>query len=152
MFPEICILQRLRASSEPSTYCFWPLLMPRSTSTFPCALKSHNTFKLWFIIVLAGVMAGVMPDVVTAQQRHKVFKCWYTDSSSSLVLIIITFRWTTSCCRMCVMRRLWLRWRTPLTWFTWRWLNQDLCISTTCMPHRITPAVRIYLFLLFHSS
>lgn len=30
-------------------------------------------------------MDGVMRDVVTVQQRHKVFRCWYKDFSSSLL-------------------------------------------------------------------
>lgn len=64
---------------------------------------------------------------------------------------IITFRWTISCYRTCAMRRLWLPWRTHLTWFIWRWQSQGRYISMTCMPLQTTPAVRIYFFVLSHS-
>lgn len=67
---------------------------------------------------------------------------------------LIACRWTTSCYRMCVMRRQWLPWRTPLIWFTWKWPNQDQYISMICMPLQTTPAVRIYHLVVFfpHSS
>lgn len=96
--------------------------------------------------------------VVTLQQRHKVFRCCCWDFHVLIYLLsysyswiflcpsetTIAFRWTTSCCRMCVMRRQWLHWRTPRTWFISRWPSLDRCISMTCMPLRTTQAVRIY--------
>lgn len=44
------------------------------------------------MIVLAGVMASVMRDVVTAEQRHEAFRCWYKDFSSSPLLTIIAIQ------------------------------------------------------------
>ena len=40
-------------------------------------------------------------------------------------------RWTTSSCRMCVTRRLWLRSRTPRTWCTSRWPSRGQCTPST---------------------
>lgn len=64
---------KFRASSY-SYYLTSPKAAQHTNLSLRCwnALKSHNTFELWFIIVLAGVMAAVMCDVVTVQPRHEV--------------------------------------------------------------------------------
>lgn len=123
-------------------------------------LKSHNTVKLWFIIVLAGVMAALLLSHCDRDTRCSgvvavifiylfIYYLIHIHVFFSPSKTTITFRWTTSCCRMCVMRRQWPHWRTPPTWFTSRWPSLDRCISMTCMPLQTTQAVRIYRFLHF---
>lgn len=127
-----CTVLALRRNEDDTVSCF-------------CrnAHKSHHIATLWFIIVLAGAMSALSRCSVR-------FFFFFQFSCRTL----IACRWTTSCYRMCVMRRQWLHWRTPLIWFTWKWPNQDQYISMICMPLQTTPAVRIYHLVVFfpHSS
>lgn len=91
-------------------------------------------------------------DVVTSTAKTRGVQVLIQIFFPSSLFDNHRFRWTTLCYRTCVTRRRWQHWRTPLIWFTSRWPSQDLCISTICTLLQTTPAVRIYLFLLFKSS
>lgn len=57
-----------------SSYSFWPVNAAQHSNLllrFWNALKSHDTFELWFIIVLAGVIAAVMCDVVSVAVKAR---------------------------------------------------------------------------------
>lgn len=150
-----------------STYCFWPVLTPLRTPTSHAAVEMHwnliipssyDSLLCWLVWWLLGCCHGAAET-----QGVQVLLLWFSFTYLLTYSYIfhflpllpkttITFRWTTSCCRMCVMRRQWPRWRTPPTWFISRWPSLDRCISMTCMRLRTTQAVRIYLFLQVQAS
>lgn len=134
---------------------FLTYLMPHSTPNFHSDVEmywnliipsSYDSLLCWLVWWLLWC---VMLSQCSEDTKRSGVDAWFFFLF--LLLKFFAFRWTTSCFKMCAMRRQWPLWRTPLTWFTSRWPSRGLSISMTCTPLQTTPAVRIYLFL-FYSS